>query len=119
MIHPRADEDALGTKPLSRCTGQGGTHTKFSGFITCGTHHTTLCRRCANDHGQATQLRVVALFHGSVERIHIQMEDHSKHLAESLSKYALTASLAARRLNSASGFGRCLTCKTGLIQQAV
>jgi hypothetical protein len=38
-----------------------------------------LCRGRANNHRPATQLRVIPLFHGSEKRIHVQMEDHTKH----------------------------------------
>lgn len=59
MIHAWTDKDALWAKPLSRGAGQGRSNAKFSRFIAGGTNHTALGRRCANDHGQTTQLRVI------------------------------------------------------------
>src|ERR1017187_5367583 len=81
MIHARTHKNALGTKPPRRRAGQSRMHPKLPRFITGGAHHSALCRRRANDHRTATQLRVVALFNGSKECVHVQMADHTKHRA--------------------------------------
>src|ERR1035437_7863980 len=54
-------------------------HPKLPRLIAGGTHHSALGRGRADNHRSATQLRVVALFHGSVKRVHVEMKDHTKH----------------------------------------
>jgi hypothetical protein len=55
-------------------------------LITGGTHHAALGRWRADNHRLAAQLRVIALFHGRIKRIHIEMKHDSEHSGDRLSR---------------------------------
>jgi hypothetical protein len=43
------------------------------------TDHPTLGWRGTNNHWFATQIRIIPLLYGSVESVHVEMEDDPKH----------------------------------------
>jgi hypothetical protein len=86
MIHPGPHENAGRTKPSSGRTGEGRPHPEPARLITGRAHHTALGRRRAHDDGFAAQSRVIPLLHGSIEGIHIEMENHAKHRREKLTR---------------------------------
>ena len=96
-----------GTKPSRRCTWHGGTHPKFPRLIAGGTHHPALRRGRADDHRPAAQPWVVALFHRSVKRVHIRMEDDTMHrqgrLPRTLQSQNICPVLSSARLGETAG----------------
>ena len=84
MVNARAHEDALGAKAAGGRAGQGGADAEFPRFIAGGADHAALGGRRAHDHRLAAQFRMITLFHGSVEGVHIEMENDPEHPAHSL-----------------------------------
>jgi hypothetical protein len=72
-VEARLHEHQLGAQPLGRGRGHGRAHTEGAGLVACRHHHAALPP--AHRHGTAAQCRIVALLHGRIERIHVDMED--------------------------------------------
>jgi len=71
-------------EPLGGDAGHGRPDTELSGLITGRTDHATLGGWRTDNHRLADHGRVVALLHGGVERIHVEMGDDAEHRDERL-----------------------------------
>ncbi len=73
-LEARPDEHQPGAAPPGGDGGHGRMHPKSPRLVAGGRHHAALARAA---HGQrhAAQAWVVALLHGSVERIHVDVDD--------------------------------------------
>lgn len=78
-FHAWADEDGGGAEAGGSDAGHGGADAELAGLVACGGDDPALSGRGANGNGSAAQVWVVTLFHGGVERIHIEMEDDAEH----------------------------------------
>src|SRR6266851_2425982 len=70
-----------GALPAGRDRGHCRVHTKFARLVTRGSHHTA--RACAaNSDRNPAQCRIVALLHGRVESVHIDVDDAAEALRQ-------------------------------------
>src|SRR5258705_397802 len=79
FIHPRRNEHAIGTKPSRSDAGHSRTHPKFSSLVAFRAYDTTLVWWTPDNHRLAAKGRIIPLFHGGVESIHVEMEDYPTH----------------------------------------
>ena len=68
------DEDGLGAEALCCDGGHGRTNAEASGFVGCGADDGALAAP-GDDDGFAAELRVVSLFDGGVEGVHVDVND--------------------------------------------
>src|SRR5690348_6192477 len=67
-------EDCVGTQTFGPNSGHGGTHAELSRFIRSSAHHRAIPVPSDNN-GLATKLRIIPLFYGRIERVHVDMND--------------------------------------------
>src|SRR5438067_10659170 len=73
-IEPRLDEDQIGTFPLGGDRGHRRMNAKLPRLVACRRDDAALARSANRDRLSA-QIRVIALFDGCVESIHVDMDD--------------------------------------------
>src|SRR5215472_8632720 len=73
-IEPRLDEDQIGALSLGGDRGHRRMNAKLPCLVACRRDHAALARS-ANRDRLAAQIRVIALFDGCVESIHVDMDD--------------------------------------------
>ena len=73
-VEARPDEDQLGAFPPRRDPGHGRSHAEAPGLVARRRHDAALARAAHRD-GLAAQGGVVALLHGRVEGIHVDVDD--------------------------------------------
>src|SRR5580700_5627193 len=83
----RRHKDGLRTQAFSANRRHSGMDTEASGFIRSSTNDRPISPPRHNDRFSA-QLRVVPLFDGGIERVHVHMDDFAKaHLAFMIFRY--------------------------------
>ncbi len=89
----RGQEGCIRAQTFGPNSGHGGTHAELSRFIRSSAHHGAIPTPRHND-GFAAQLRIVALLHGRIKCVHVDMNDlASGHLAPSYSGVEASASV--------------------------
>ena len=76
-------EDAVGALPVGILDAHAGADAVFPRLIAAGGHYAPLRGKRPDDEGLALKGRVVPRLHGSVERIHIHVDDDRIHLPTS------------------------------------
>ena len=80
-LEARLHEDQIRTLPLRRHRRHGRPDAEFAGFIARGRHDAPFAGSADGDR-LATKIRVVPLLHGSVEGVHVDVDDLAvKHWA--------------------------------------
>ena len=67
-------EDAVGAEPRRAADGHGRVDAEPARLVRGGGHHPAPATDRAHDHRPAAQLGPVALLHGRVERVHVDVE---------------------------------------------
>jgi len=73
-LEARFHEDQVGTLPLRRHRWHGGSHPKLAGFVARRGHDASLAGSADGDR-LAAELRIVSLFDGCVEGVHVDVDD--------------------------------------------
>ena len=76
--HIRIHVDAVRTKFFGPRNGHGRMDTKFSGLIGCSSYDATR-RKTTHNNGVAFVFRMIQLFYGCKESIHINMHNPASH----------------------------------------
>jgi hypothetical protein len=79
FVHVWSNENAVRAETSGSDTGHGRANAKLSRFVTGGGDNAALGRRTADDHGLAPKIGIVPLFYRSVERVHVDKTNNSKH----------------------------------------
>ena len=81
----RGQEDCVRAQTFRPNRGHGGSHAELSRFIGSSAHYGAIPAPGDNN-GFAAQLRIVALLHGRIKRVHVDVNDFaSDHLEHHLS----------------------------------
>ena len=67
-------KDGIGAKALCAYHGHGRANSKMASFVRRGADHRARTAP-GNDHGPATQLRVIPLLHRRIEGVHVRVHD--------------------------------------------
>ena len=73
-LEARFHEDQVGTLPLCRHRRHGGSHAELAGFVARRGHNAPLVGSSDGDR-LAAELRIVPLFDGCVEGVHVDVDD--------------------------------------------
>src|SRR5262245_3662780 len=84
------NKDRAGTETLRSTRGHGGANAEPPGLVRGGAHDGTISAP-RDDDRFAAQTRVVTLFDGSVERVHIDVHDLSKRRLRVRSEFDLVS----------------------------
>src|ERR1700685_3092304 len=99
----RREKDSIGAQAFRTNRRHGRPHTKASRFIRSGTDHRTGTPPGDNDR-LAAQLRIIPLFDGSIEGVHVDVNDFADvHLATIDSAWVFTRLRIAFRMRAEKG----------------
>ncbi len=73
-VKPWRDEDQVRTLATGGDRGHGGPNAEFARLVTCGSDNPAFAAASDSDRA-ATQVRVIALFNGRVESVHVDVDD--------------------------------------------
>src|SRR5262245_55942720 len=91
-------------------------HAVLAHFLTGSRHHDTPAK-AANNYRFPAQLRVVAHFHGRVERVHVHMQDGARHFTVIVIFFETTAGSCGMCPKSPSN--SCSVCLPGFNSSVV